>query len=108
MTVLGSRFVVPLLLSPVLSGVSTQQALRIGLFATGELVSFASGLNDTPKIVGILVAAGALALAPGMALVAIFVLLGDLLLSRRVAKTMAENITSMDACRNFCRKTRST
>jgi len=43
---------------------SAQQALRTGLFATGGLVSFAR-LNDTPKIVGMLVAAGALALARG-------------------------------------------
>jgi PiT family inorganic phosphate transporter len=87
---------------------SAYKALRTGLFATGGLISFARGLNDTPKIVGMLLAAGALALAPGVALVAMFVLLGGLLLSRRVAKTMVENITSMDACRNFCRKTRST
>lgn len=57
---------------------SAYKALRTGLFATGELVSFARGLNDTPKIVGMLVAAGALALAPGMALVAMFMLLGGL------------------------------
>ena len=81
--------------------ISAQQALRIGLFATGGLVSFARGLNDTPKIVGMLVAAGALALAPGMALVAVFMLLGGLLLSRRVARTMAENITAMDAEQGF-------
>ena len=48
-----------------------------------------------------LVAAGALALAPGMALVAVFMLLGGLLLSRRVARTMAENITVMDAEQGF-------
>ena len=48
-----------------------------------------------------LVAAGALALAPAMALTAVFVLLGGLLLSRRVARTMAENITSMDAEQGF-------
>jgi PiT family inorganic phosphate transporter len=80
---------------------SAQKALRTGLFATGGLVSFARGLNDTPKIVGMLVAAGALALVPGMALVAVFMLLGGLLLSRRVAKTMAENITVMDAEQGF-------
>jgi len=76
---------------------SAYKALRTGLFATGGLISFARGLNDTPKIVGMLVAAGALAVAPGMALVAMFMLVGGFLLSRRVAKTMAENITAMDA-----------
>jgi PiT family inorganic phosphate transporter len=36
-----------------------------------------------------------------MTLVAMFMLLGGLLLSRRVAKTMAENITLMDAEQGF-------
>ena len=73
----------------------------MGQYATGGLVSFARGLNDTPKITGILVAAGALALAPGMALVAVFMLLGGLLFTRRIAKTMAEKITVMDAEEGF-------
>jgi inorganic phosphate transporter, PiT family len=81
--------------------VSTHEALRMGLFATGGLVSFARGLNDTPKIVGMLVAGGALSLAPGMALVAVFMLLGGVLLTRRVARTMAEDITVMDAVQGF-------
>ena len=77
------------------------QALKVGQYATGGLVSFARGLNDTPKIVGILVAAGALALAPSMALVAVFMLLGGLLFTRRIARTMAEKITAMDAEEGF-------
>jgi len=80
---------------------SAHDVLRKGLFATGGLVSFARGLNDTPKIVGIIVAAGALSLVPGMALVAILMLLGGLLLTGRVARTMAENITVMDAEQGF-------
>ena len=42
-----------------------------------------------------------LALAPGIALVAVFMLLGGLLLTRRVARIMAENITVMDAEQGF-------
>jgi PiT family inorganic phosphate transporter len=81
--------------------VSTHEVLRKGLFTTGGLVSFARGLNDTPKIVGIIVAAGALSLGPGMALVAVSMLAGGLLLTRRIAHTMAERITDMDAEQGF-------
>jgi len=41
--------------------------LAVGQFVTGGLVSFARGLNDTPKIAGILVAAGTMGFANGEA-----------------------------------------
>jgi PiT family inorganic phosphate transporter len=81
--------------------VSAQNALTAGQYLTGGLVSFARGLNDTPKIVGILVAAGAFALGPGMGLVAVLMLAGGLLFTKRVAKTMSEKITAMDGEQGF-------
>lgn len=81
--------------------VDAQKALSAGQYATSGLVSFARGLNDTPKIVGILVAAGALAVGKATGLVAVLMLLGGLLFTRRVAKTMAEKITRMDGEQGF-------
>jgi PiT family inorganic phosphate transporter len=81
--------------------ISAQKALAAGQVVTSGLVSFARGLNDTPKIVGILVAAGAVALAPAMGLVALLMLLGGLLFTKRVARTMSERITAMDGEQGF-------
>ena len=78
-----------------------QKTLAAGQVVTSGLVSFARGLNDTPKIVGILVAAGAFALGPGMGLVAVLMLAGGLLFTKRVAKTMSEKIASMDGEQGF-------
>jgi PiT family inorganic phosphate transporter len=78
-----------------------QKALAAGQVVTGGLVSFARGLNDTPKIVGILVAAGAFAVAPAMVVVALLMLAGGLLLTRRVAETMSAKITTMDGEHGF-------
>ncbi len=83
------------------------RVLAVGQFVTGGLVSFARGLNDTPKIAGILVAAGTMGFANGethrifseapvMTAVAITMLLGGVLFAHRVAKTMSEEITTMN------------
>lgn len=82
--------------------------VTVGQFITSGLVSFARGLNDTPKIAGIVVVAGALeasqrgihsifSVTPSMTLVAIAMLLGGIILAKAVARTMAYHITAMDA-----------
>jgi PiT family inorganic phosphate transporter len=81
--------------------VSAQKALTAGQLTTSGLVSFARGLNDTPKIAGIVVAAGAFALGPAMGLVAVLMLLGGLLFTRRVARTMSSRIARMDGEQGF-------
>lgn len=80
---------------------SAQKALEAGQLATSGLVSFARGLNDTPKIAGLVVAAGMLAVPSALALVAAFMLLGGILFTRRIERTMAEKITEMDAREGF-------
>ena len=92
---------------------SAQRFFEAGQFFTGGLVSFARGLNDTPKIAGILVAgaaaagvaggmfAGGNAKALAMGAVAALMLLGGLLFTRRVADTMAKKITAMDGEQGF-------
>jgi len=79
-------------------GIDAQQVLdRLHVLSAGA-VSFARGLNDTPKIVALLVAAKALRLpmTPALLLVAGAMALGGWLGARRIAATMAERITSMN------------
>lgn len=64
-------------------------------------VSFARGLNDTPKIVAIgLAGAGLGATGAGFAVVAAMAL-GGLLAARRVTETLAWRVTRMDATEGF-------
>ena len=62
------------------------------------LVSFARGLNDTPKILGLLVALSVFDIDPrwGLAAVAIVMAIGGLVNARRVAETLGKRITSMN------------
>ena len=60
-------------------------------------VSFARGLNDTPKIAALIVAAGALGAGNASFLVVVAMALGGWLASRRVAETVAFKVTRMDA-----------
>lgn len=63
---------------------------------SGAAVCFARGLNDTPKIAALLLL-GHLSGASASSLVAIAMLLGGVLTAKRVAKTMSQNITKMNA-----------
>lgn len=65
-------------------------------YLTSGAVCFGRALNDTPKMVGLLVAAGTLAIAPSMTIVALAMLVGGVLFSRRVAHTMADRIAGVD------------
>lgn len=58
-------------------------------------VGFARGLNDTPKIAALL-ALGALAGFPALAVVGVAIAAGGLMAARRVAATMAYGITTMN------------
>jgi len=108
---LGYGFLLPLLLSPVLAvllaapiylllrlHVATEKPriLDAGHFLSAGVVSFARGLNDTPKIAALLVISKALDIRWGIAGVAIAMGIGGLLNARKVAETMSLKITSMD------------
>jgi PiT family inorganic phosphate transporter len=59
-------------------------------------VSFARGLNDTPKIVALLLAVKALDIHVSMTAVAVAMSLGGWVNSRRVAETMSKKISVMN------------
>ncbi len=70
------------------------RAHAVSAFALG----FARGLNDTPKVLALLVAAGWSGLDPRFSLVVVAgaMALGGIIYSRRVAETLAHRITSMN------------
>lgn len=70
-------------------------------FLSAGAVSFARGLNDTPKIAALLLVASALDIRWGIVATAIAIAIGGLLNARRVAETMSHNITAMNAGQGF-------
>jgi PiT family inorganic phosphate transporter len=68
---------------------------------SGGAVGFARGLNDTPKIVALLLAGKALQPTLCLVLVALIMAVGGLVNARRVAETMSRRITRMNAGQGF-------
>jgi PiT family inorganic phosphate transporter len=68
---------------------------------SGGAVGFARGLNDTPKIVALLLAGEALDPNLGLALVAVVMAAGGVLNARRVAETLSKKITRMNPGQGF-------
>ena len=83
------------------AGVSLAKLLDGAHFLSAGIVSFARGLNDTPKIAALLLVGGAL--APGGAAVGVgfAIAAGGLLSARRVAETMAHRVTAMNPGQGF-------
>ena len=81
-----------------LYGIDTQWLLDRLHFLSAGAVGFARGLNDTPKIVALLIAATALGapLSAGMLAVGGAMAIGGLLSARKVAMTVSEGITPMN------------
>ncbi|QLE43881.1 inorganic phosphate transporter [Nostoc sp. C052] len=113
--ILGTAFILPLLLSPILAiplgaGIYSlsgyinskwhltinQKTIDTCHFLSAGIVSFARGLNDTPKIVSLILIIEYFSIQGGMITIAIAMALGGLLNSQRVAITMSEKITSMN------------
>ena len=64
-------------------------------------VSFARGLNDTPKIAGLLVAAQLFDIRWGMVTIALGMAIGGLMNARRVAETISHKITQLNHGQGF-------
>jgi inorganic phosphate transporter, PiT family len=82
-------------------GLSSQQLMDAAHFLSAGVVSFARGLNDTPKIVAMLLLLPALDLRWGFFAVAATMAIGGLLHSRRIAETMSHKITTMNHGQGF-------
>jgi inorganic phosphate transporter, PiT family len=84
-----------------LFSVTAHRILDGAHYLSAGAVSFARGLNDTPKIVALLVAAQAMGVRGGMVLVGLAMALGAVLQARRVAERMAHGITPMNHGQGF-------
>lgn len=111
---LGTSFILPLLLSPIIAiplgaGIYSlynyiiskcnlsvnQKIIDTCHFLSAGIVSFARGLNDTPKIFSLILVIEYFSIQGGMITIAIAMALGGLLNSQKVAVTMSEKITSL-------------
>ncbi|NIP39761.1 MAG: inorganic phosphate transporter [Candidatus Dadabacteria bacterium] len=86
-----------------LLGIGAQAILDWLHFLSSGMVSFARGLNDTPKIVALLVSAKAVGidLKISMLVVGVAMAAGGLLSARKVAATMSDKIVPMNHGQGF-------
>jgi PiT family inorganic phosphate transporter len=82
-------------------GVSTQKLLDVFHFISAGSVSFARGLNDTPKIVALVLVIKAVGIRWGMIAVAAGMAVGGLINARKVAITMSKKITPLNHGQGF-------
>lgn len=87
--------------SGMVLGINAGQLLDALHFLSAGAVSFARGLNDTPKIAGLLLVASALDIRWGLIAAAIAMSFGGLLNAQRVADTLSHKITNMNPGQGF-------
>ncbi len=81
-----------------LGGLPAQRLVDIAHTASAFALGFARGLNDTPKVLALLVAAQVLAVDPRVSLLAVATLMavGGHLHARRLAETLGHRITTLN------------
>jgi PiT family inorganic phosphate transporter len=82
-------------------GVNVGRAVDALHFLSAGAVSFARGLNDTPKIAALLLVTSALDIRWGLMAVATAIAVGGLLSAKKVAETMSHKITGMNPGQGF-------
>ncbi len=82
-------------------GIEFQPLLDYAHYISAGVVSFARGLNDTPKIVGLLLLVPFMNLRVGLLAVGVAIALGGILNAKKVAHTMSKDITAMDHGQGF-------
>ncbi|NQX98441.1 MAG: inorganic phosphate transporter, partial [Flavobacteriales bacterium] len=82
-------------------GINSQKILDSAHYLSAGIVSFARGLNDTPKIVGLLIVINTLDIKWGMIAVAAAMAIGGLLNAKKVGELMSKKITHMNSGQGF-------
>ncbi|RLD53796.1 MAG: inorganic phosphate transporter [Bacteroidetes bacterium] len=82
-------------------GISSQKILDSAHYLSAGVVSFARGLNDTPKIVGLLVVVNTLDIKWGMIAIAVAMAVGGLMNAKRVGEMISKKITPMNSGQGF-------
>ena len=78
-------------------GIDSQKLVDTCHFLSAGIVSFARGLNDTPKIVALLLTVSTLSIKGGMLAVGLGMAIGGLLNAKKVATTVSKKITTLNA-----------
>lgn len=78
-------------------GIKIQKIIDSLHYLSSGIVSFARGLNDTPKIVGLLIVLEFLKLEWSMLIIAMTMALGGLINSKKVGEVMSKKITPMNS-----------
>ena len=78
-------------------GIDSQKLVDTCHFISAGIVSFARGLNDTPKIVALLLIVSAFSIKSGMLAVGLGMAIGGLLNAKKVAQTVSKKITTLNA-----------
>jgi PiT family inorganic phosphate transporter len=84
-----------------LFGVTAQKILDVLHYISAGVVSFARGLNDTPKIVGLLLIINTLDIQWGMIAIAVVMAVGGLMNAKKVGINMSKKITPMNHGQGF-------
>jgi PiT family inorganic phosphate transporter len=84
-----------------LFGPSARTSLDALHFLSAGMVSFARGLNDTPKIGAMLLVGGTLSPFAALVGVALVMAVGGLLNAKRVAETMSHRVSAMNPGQGF-------
>lgn len=82
-------------------GINSQKLVDTCHFISAGAVSFARGLNDTPKIVALLLTVTAFSIQGGMLAVGLGMAVGGLLNARKVAMTVSNKITTLNPGRGL-------
>jgi PiT family inorganic phosphate transporter len=82
--------------SQTIFGINGQRLLNASHFLSAGAVSFARGLNDTPKIVALGLVTGGVDLRLSILLVAVTMALGGIVNAGAVAQTVSKKITGME------------
>ena len=82
-------------------GINIQSLVDLLHFISAGMVSFARGLNDTPKIAALMLSAKALGITRGTLWVGLAMVMGGLLNARKVAETMGKRITELHQGQGF-------
>jgi len=77
-------------------GIDSQKLVDASHFLSAGAVSFARGLNDTPKIVALLLTVTAFSIQGGMLAVGLGMAVGGILNARKVAETVSNKITTLN------------
>ncbi|MEP1032442.1 inorganic phosphate transporter [Ekhidna sp.] len=84
-----------------LLGISAQKLLDFAHYLSAGIVSFARGLNDTPKIAGLLLFIHVLDIRVSLISIGLMMAIGGLINAKRVGHTVSKKITRMNHGQGF-------